>query len=293
MHSSKALIGAMASASLFSAALSAGEFSGAAALEATGRLTAIGTRVAGSAGGKQAQARILASLKAYKCKVTEDAFNGLSPTGPVAMKNILAEFPGTSGRMIVITGHYDTKLLPKFVGANDGGSSAGFLLEMARALNGMPRKDTVMLAWFDGEEAFKDWTESDSLYGSRHLADKWRKDGTLSRVRGLINVDMIGDKDLGILKEYQSRSPLRELIWRTASDRGYGKYFLDREQSTDDDHMPFLRAGVQAVDLIDFDYGPDNAYWHTPGDTMDKLSANSLQVVGNVLMEVIARLEGQ
>ena len=293
MLRSKALIAALAATSTALAA----DFSGASALQATAGIAAIGPRVAGSPGGKQAQARIVASLKACKCKVTEDAFTGASPTGPVPMKNIIAEFSGTSGKMIVITGHYDSTLLPNsvgaFVGANDGGSSAGFLLEMARALTGAPRKDSVALVWFDGEEAFKDWTETDSLYGSRHLVDRWRKDGTLTRIRGLINVDMIGDKDLGILKEYQSRSPLRDLIWRTAHERGYGKYFLDREQSTDDDHAPFLRAGVQAVDLIDFDYGPGNSYWHTPADTMDKLSANSLQVVGNVLLEVIARLERQ
>ena len=109
-------------------------------------------------------------MKLHHCEVTQDDFTASTPNGNVAMKNILGHFPGKSGRAIVLTGHYDTKLLPNFVGADDGGSSAGFLLEMASVLDGAPHKDDIYLVWFDGEEAFKEWTATDSIYGSRHLA---------------------------------------------------------------------------------------------------------------------------
>jgi Zn-dependent M28 family amino/carboxypeptidase len=209
------------------------------------------------------------------------------------MKNIVARFKGTSGRAIAITGHYDTKKMSgvNFVGANDGGSSAGLLLEMARALTGRPRKDDVYLVWFDGEEAIAEWSETDGLYGSRHLAKKWYDDGTAGRLKALINVDMTGDKDLGILPVANSSETLRRLVWQTAGDLGYGRYFLDQGGYIDDDHMPFYKQGVNALDLIDYDYGPRNSYWHTDKDTMDKLSAHSFEVVGSVLLETIRRLE--
>src|SRR5258708_24136641 len=168
------------------------------------------------------------------------------------MKNIIARFPGRSGRAIVVTGHYDKKKFPgrAFVGANDGGSSAGFVLEMAAALDGEPRTDDIYLVWFDGEEAIRNWSETDSLYGSRHLSEKWMQDGTLAHIKALINVDMIGDKDLGIMPETNSSADLRKLIWQAAAEKGYGKYFLEEGGPTDDDHMPFLPRGVKAVDLI-------------------------------------------
>ena len=236
---------------------------------------------------------ILGELKPRKCQVIQDDFTARTPLGPKPMKNIIARFPGSSGRIIVLTGHYDSKPMPgiNFLGANDGGSSTGFLLEMARVLSGAPRMDDVTLVWFDGEEAFAQWSDTDSLYGSRHLAERWRADGTLGRIRALINVDMIGDRDLGILSEMNSSATLRRLVWQTAADIGYRKHFLGENIATEDDHIPFVRLGVDALDLIDFHYGPDNEYWHTGKDTMDKLSADSFQAVGTVLVEVVLRLE--
>jgi glutaminyl-peptide cyclotransferase len=143
------------------------------------------------------------------------------------MVNVIARFPGKSGRAVVLTGHYDTKKMAggRFVGADDGGSSTAFLLEMAEALHGMPHDDDIDLVWFDGEEAFGQWSETDSLYGSRHLAERWAADGTLSRIKALINVDMIGGKDLHVMNEENSSLALRKLIWSTAERIGYGKYF--------------------------------------------------------------------
>jgi glutaminyl-peptide cyclotransferase len=206
------------------------------------------------------------------------------------MKNIVARFPGTSGRAVVFTGHYDTKILPGFVGANDGGSSGGFLLEMANVIDGMPHKDDLYLVWFDGEEAFnREWAGTDNTYGSRHLAQKWSGEGFLPRIKALINIDMIGDAELDILHDGNSSQPLLKLIWDAADKIGYGKYFTRQATPTDDDHMPFVRLGVNAADVIDLDY----PVWHTPNDTLDKLSAHSFQVVGDVMVLVIKQLEGQ
>jgi Zn-dependent M28 family amino/carboxypeptidase len=281
----------LAAAGVLIMSAQAADFSGARALEYTRRAVAFGPRPPGSPALEKLRAYIVAQLKPRGCQVSLDAFTAATPQGPVAMKNIIALFPGTSRRAVAITGHYDTKLMRgmRFVGADDGGSSTGFLLEMAAALEGRSHRDDIYLVWFDGEEAFGNWTATDSLYGSRHLAERWQNDGTLGRIKALINVDMIGDRNLDIMREENSSPALRKLIWDTAYQTGYGKYFLPEGGPTEDDHIPFLKRGVPAVDLIDF----DKDYWHTPNDTMDKLSAHSFEVVGNVLLTVIGKLEGQ
>jgi Zn-dependent M28 family amino/carboxypeptidase len=290
MHRTSALLILCATLAL------ASDFSGASALEYTRKAVAFGPRPPASEANRKLQQLILAELKQRGCEVIEDSFTASTPLGPKSMRNIIARFPGKSGRKIVITGHYDTKIIPgtTFLGANDGGSSTGFLLELARVLAKKPRVDDVYLVWLDGEEAYAQWSDRDSLYGSRHLAAKWEADGTLRRIKALINVDMIGDKDLGILTEVLSTPWLRQLIWQTAKDLGYGKHFLSSESATEDDHIPFLQKNVAAVDLIDFNYGSTfTNYWHTDLDTMDKLSANSFKVVGDVLLEVMRRLEAK
>ena len=271
------------------------DFSGASAMKFTRDATAFGPRPPGSDANHNLQAYILSQLKLDGCEVIEDTFKPKTPQGEIAMKNIIAKFPGKSGRAIVITGHFDTKYFPtprKFVGANDGGSSTGLLLELARTLAHQPRTDDVYLVWFDGEEAIREeWAGTDNLYGSRHLADRWRQDKTLGRIKALINVDMIGDKSLNIKQETNSDRRVRQLIWSTAAELGYKAYFINETIAEEDDHAPFLKLGVPAVDLIDFDYGPGNRYWHTDDDTIDKLSAQSLETVGLVVTEVIHRLE--
>jgi len=287
MHGAKTLL------ILWAAAAAAADFSGTSALRFTAKAVSFGARPPGSEASRRLQAYIVRELKKTGCEVIEDAFTAQTPAGPLAMKNLIARFPGRSGRAIAITGHYDTKLMPgrPFVGANDGGSSTGFLLEMARVLAGRPRQDDIYLVWFDGEEAVATWSDTDGLYGSRHLARRWLTDGTAARLKALINVDMIGDKDLGILREAYSSAPLLRLVWETARELGYGRHFLEVEGAIEDDHAPFARMGVPAVDLIDYDYGPDNSYWHTEKDTMDKLSARSLEAVGRVVLAVVRRLE--
>jgi glutaminyl-peptide cyclotransferase len=268
-------------------------FSGSAALAFTRHAVAYGPRPDGSPAIARLRVFIRQQLAARGCAVTLDDFSGATPGGAVPMQNILCRFPGKSGKAVAITGHYDTKKLASFVGANDGGSSTGFLLEMAAVLQTMPHADDIYLVFFDGEEAFGEWTDTDSLYGSRHLAQRWAADGTIGRLKALINVDMIGDKDLRLVFESNSAASLRNLVWETAGAMGYSAQFPRDANAIGDDHMPFINAGVRALDLIDFDYGPNNSWWHTPADTMDKLDAHSFEVVGAVLVRVIGELERQ
>jgi glutaminyl-peptide cyclotransferase len=263
------------------------DFSGERAYEHTAKAVGFGPRPPDSAANHKLQAYIVSQLKTKGCAITEDAFLAHAPQGPVPMKNIICKFAGKSGRAIVFSGHYDTKTIDGFVGANDGGSSTGFLLEMAEVLAGAPRKDDVYLVFFDGEEAYGEWSDTNSLYGSRHLAEKWAVEGMLPKIKALINVDMIGDKDLNLCWNSGSAKTLQNLVWETAARLGYGQNFPQSGGVTGDDHVPFIERGVAALDLIDF----DDDYWHTTRDTMDKLSPKSFQILGNVLVEVLKELE--
>lgn len=275
------------------AVLPAADFSGESAFEFTREVVAFGPRPPGSKASESVQRYIRSKINELDFEISDDAFTASTPKGPVRMTNLIARFPGASGRIVVFSGHYDTKLIPgiRFVGANDGGSSAGLLLELARAVAARKRVHDVWIVWFDGEEAYGTWSATDGIYGSRHLAERWWKDDTLSRITALINTDMIGDKDLGILKESYSTRSLQNLVWTSAASLGYGSHFLPYGGPIEDDHAPFLRKGVNAVNLIDFQYGPDNSWWHTEADTLDKLSPRSFEVVGTVVLDVLRRLE--
>ncbi len=270
-------------------------FHGAVALADTRHAVSFGERPSGSPANVRLRDWIVGDLKATGAQVTLDEFTGRTPGGPVPMANVIAKFAGPSGKTIAVTGHFDTKKIAgvHFLGANDAGSSTGFLLEFARAMAKFRHRDDIVLVFFDGEEAVGDWSATDSCYGSRHLAAKWLADGTLSHLIALINVDMIGDKDLDILNDASSSAALRDMTWKAAEQLGDGKYFHKDLGGIDDDHRPFAEVGVNAIDLIDFNYGPQQAYWHTALDTMDKLSAQSLQIVGDVVLEVVKELDEQ
>lgn len=269
--------------------VSAAGFSGTAAFEFAKQSVNFGPRPAGSDANHKLQAYIREHAKVRGAQIIDDPFTAKTPRGMIAMNNILVKFPGTSGRAIAITGHFDSKPLPsgKFVGANDGASSTAVLLELAQVLAGQPRVDDVYLIFFDGEEAFGDWSDTDSVYGSRHLAERWRADGTARKLKALINVDMIGDKSLDIMQDANSDPALRRLVWKVAADLGYQRNFTNETGPMDDDHMPFVRIGVPSLDVIDFDY-PD---WHKDSDTLDKIAPQSLEIVGAVMLETIRRLE--
>jgi glutaminyl-peptide cyclotransferase len=266
-------------------------FSGAEAFAFTRQAVALGPRPDGSPAIAKLRSTIRQQLGACACEVIADRFSANTPDGPVPMENIIAKFAGKSGRAIAITGHYDTKKMANFVGANDGGSSTGVLLELAVALVNQPRIDDVYLVFFDGEEAFHEWSATDSLYGSRHLAEKWTGDGTNRRLKALINVDMTGDKNLRLVWDTNSAASVRKLVWDVADSLGYSSSFPRQGSAIEDDHMPFLNAGVRGVDLIDFD--SQNTFWHTPQDTLDKLDPHSFEVIGAVVMKSITELEQQ
>jgi glutaminyl-peptide cyclotransferase len=271
-------------------------FRSAAALADTRRAVAFGERPSGSEAISHLRDWIVSQMKPLGGQLSLDSFTAQTPIGPLPMVNIVLKFPGTSGKAVVITGHYDTKRIPMvhFVGANDAGSSTGFLIEFARAVSRMKHSDDIYIAFFDGEEAVRtDWSETDSRYGSRQLLTKWGTDGTLSRIKALINVDMIGDKDLDIADDGNSSQSLRTMMWQIAANLGYGKFFRHDAGGIDDDHKPFVDAGVNAIDIIDLDYGPNGSYWHTANDTLDKLSAHSFQVVGDVVLQLVKELEQQ
>ncbi len=279
----------------FAAVVGAADFNGSEALEFTKKAVSFGPRPPGSPANRELRTYIKNQIRTRGGRLVEDSFTATTPSGPVQMDNLICVLPGTSGHAIVFTGHYDTKLFPgrHFVGANDGGSSTGLLLELMRASAGATHKDEIDIVWLDGEEAFGEWSDTDGIYGSRHLAERWAKEGALKRIRALVNVDMTGDRDLGIMQELNSDAALRKLVWQVANEKGYARYFLDHSSAVEDDHVPFLKRGVPALDLIDFDYGPGNSFWHTDQDTVDKLSAHSFQVVGDVLLDLVRRFNSQ
>ncbi len=268
-------------------------FSGAAALADTRQAVSFGERPSGSEAIVHLRDWIVSRLRPLGGELSFDTFTGQTPTGAVPMANLILKFPGTSRKAIVVTGHYDTKRIPMvhFVGANDAGSSTGFLLEFARVAAGMKHADNLYIVFFDGEEDVVNWTDTDSCYGSRHLAAKWASEGMLPRIKALINVDMIGDKDLDISNDENSSPSLRRMVSQIAATLGDSKYFRRDPGGVEDDHKPFVNSGVNAIDLLDLDYGPNNSYWHTAQDTMDKLSAHSFQVVGDVVVELVKQLQ--
>jgi Zn-dependent M28 family amino/carboxypeptidase len=193
------------------------------------------------------------------------------------MTNLVAKIPGVSSSMVIIAGHYDTKRLEtRFVGANDGGSSAAFLLEMARVLVSRKNSPSYWLVFFDGEEALQRWSKTDGLYGSRHFAQELSAQGTLNRVGALILVDMIADAHLDIHREAHSTPWLTDIVFAQAQRLAYGRDFLNKPWPIEDDNIPFLELGVPAIDIIDLDYGPFNLYWHSRYDTEDKCSRRAL-----------------
>jgi Zn-dependent M28 family amino/carboxypeptidase len=285
-----ALLGAAAFAVLTAAQPPAG-FDGGRAYEHLRQVVAFGPRPAGSAALASTRGYIKKQLADIGIQTVEQAFDAETPIGRLHMVNLIARIPGASADRIVFAGHYDTKLFRqfRFVGANDAGSSTAFLIEWGRALKARKNPFTIELLFFDGEEATVEWGGTDRTYGSRHYVEVAQRERTLSSLRALILVDMIADRDLTIRRESASTPWLTDAIWAAAKRLGRTDAFLDSSAEIEDDHLPFLQAGVPAVDIID---GPDDyPPWHTAGDTLDKVSARSLQTVGDVLLEALPAIE--
>jgi glutaminyl-peptide cyclotransferase len=253
---------------------------------------ALGPRPLGSDGHAKAEQFILAHLDG--AQIEQDKFNVQTAAGPFAMNNIVAKFPGKKDGVIVLAGHYDTNYPLKnttFVGANDGGSNVGLMLEIASQLRSHPPEGySLWLLFTDGEEATVAWTDADSVYGSKHLAKRWSEDGTAARIKAFLLLDMIGDKDLHLERDTNSTPWLVDVVFRAGQRLGQQSHFSTRSNAISDDHLPFREVGIPVADIIDLDYGFDNLYHHTTQDTADKCSAESLQVVADVVMETIRAL---
>jgi Zn-dependent M28 family amino/carboxypeptidase len=255
-------------------------------------------RYVGSADHAKAEAFLKAQFapEAAKGNFETDSFAPSTPIGMVAMRNYIVRYPGKKDGVIVLATHYETNYPLKdinFIGANDGACTTALLIEIGHYLRAHPPEGfSVWLVFDDGEEAIKEWSDSDSLYGTRHLAAKWSKDGTLPKIKAFLLADMIGDKDLNIDRDSNSTPWLLAMLATAAKNTGHGSYVFRNETTVNDDHLPFKQRGVPVLDLIDIDYGPHNSqtpdgYHHTAQDTMDKISAKSLQVSADIFLEMI------
>jgi glutaminyl-peptide cyclotransferase len=277
-----------------------GGFDGAKAFEHVRRLVEIGPRPPGSKGIHGAQAYIISQLKSFGCPVEEHDFHGSTPLGDIAMKNIIAKIPGTGTGIVLFTTHYDTIRLPNFVGADDGGSGTGTMLELARIFCARTTKSALntWIVFFDGEEAQENWPDKNSVqwkdtnstFGSREMAASMALSGDLKHVKAMVLADMIGPSNLKIKRDTGSTPWLTDLIWATAARAGYGNVFVNETTTVGgDDHFSFIRRDVPGCDIIDFDVQP--TYWHTPDDTLDKVDPRSLAIVGHVFIETLPALE--
>jgi Zn-dependent M28 family amino/carboxypeptidase len=266
-------------------------FDGERAFEDLRHLVELGPRPPGSEALQRAREYIAHQLSAAGVKTWDDTFVATTPVGAVPMTNLIGVLRGESPTVVILAGHYDTATIDgvRFVGANDGGSSAAFLLEMVRVLSRRNNRFTYWVVFFDGEEALKTWTSADSLYGSRHLAERLYREGKLKQIKALILVDMVADRHLNILRESNSTACLSDMVFRSAHTLGYSRLFSGGTFPVEDDHMPFLAKGIPSVDIIDLT--PFRSYHHTAQDLIDKCSPESLTVVGRVVLATLAELE--
>lgn len=259
-------------------------------------IVSFGPRPIGSKNHEKVENYIVAHLKGDL--VERDDFEINTSEGHFPVHNIIAKFPGTRDGIIVIASHYDTNWPLRdvnYVGANDGASSSALLLEIANQLRGKKLDGySIWLLWDDAEESMRlPWYDPESLYGVRHLAQKWQDDGTLKMIKAFLLEDMIGDADLNILKDGNSTSWLEDLLYQAATNTGYQSHFFGLQGAETDDHIPFVQRGVPAVDIIDTEYGYNDVFHHTTQDTVDKLSPKSLAIVGVVTLETVRLLNAR
>lgn len=259
----------------------------------------LGPRPAGSAASKTLAQDLKTRLGALGYKAELQHFAAETPDGPLEMCNVTAEHPGHLPQIIAVGAHYDTKLFREcsFVGANDGGSGVAVALELAKALAKIPLRHTVKFIFFDGEEAVRHWSAQDSLYGSRHFAAQLSKNKTASSVKAVVVLDMVGDKDLKISEEYFSTPELREKLRQSARELNLQQYLpANRLTAIEDDHLPFLDLKIPALDVIGFYTSAEGVYpeyWHTPEDTLDKISPQSLSAAGSIVLRALRKIDAE
>jgi len=266
-----------------------GGFDGKRAFAHVAKQVSFGPRPSGSPALAHLQEYLLSELKSYGCSVETDDFSADTPVGRLRMKNILVKIPGEKPGVILLGTHYDTLLMENFVGADDAGSSTALMLELARLLCPLRGKYAVWIAFFDGEEAMKQWSDTDSRYGSRQMAARLSTSGDIKKIRAFLLADIVGGRNAQFLRESSSTPALVDLVWNSAAKLGYTAIFRNEATSAADDHDSFLKRGVPAVDVIgDF---VNNGYWHTPQDALDKISAKTLAIVGHVFLESVKQLQ--
>ena len=275
-----------------------GGFDGNRAYAHVAKQVSFGPRPSGSPAIAQLQAYILSELKSYGCTTDVDDFTSDTPAGRIPMKNILVKIPGTTPGIILLGTHYDTKRLPNFVGADDGGSSTGVMLELARLLCSQTQKSryAVWIAFFDGEEAVREeWQDPDNCYGSRDMAARFAIAGDIPKIKAFLLADLVGTKTPHFKRESYSTPALVNQVWAIAKKLGYGNIFIDASSPIEDDHQSFLKRHVPSVDVIDLDNGPngDVSYWHTPQDSLDKVSPKTLAITGHVFLESVHQLQSK
>jgi len=273
-----------------------GGFDGKRAFALVAKQVSFGPRPSGSPAIAKLQDFLYSELKSYGCNVEADSFSADTPAGRLPMKNLLVKIPGDKPGIILLGTHYDTKRLDNFVGADDAGSSTGVMLELARLLCAQHFKYAVWIAFFDAEEAVnKEWKDPDNCYGSRQLAARLASSGDLPKVKAFLLADIVGGRKPHFRRESYSTKWLVELVWSLAKKLGYGNIFVDEPSQVEDDHQSFLRRNVPSADVIDLDNGPDGDvyYWHTPQDSLDKISARTLGIVGHVFLESVKQLQSK
>ena len=269
------------------------------AYQITEAILAFGPRPSGSTSLKKVQDYVANNLERQGWFIKKDPFTANTPIGPINMLNVVAIDQGKSNRSLLLACHLETKRIdeaPNFIGANDSASACALLLAIAPQLQKIAVKHTLYLAFFDGEEAMVTWDDTDSLYGSRHMAEEFAKAGLLSNMTAMILVDMVGDRQLNIARDTNSNRRLQQRVARIAKEKGLEKHVFGYQASIEDDHIPFVKKGVPAIDLIDLRYGPPHenrvgAYYHTAEDTIDKISANSLDMIATIVLALVQELE--
>jgi glutaminyl-peptide cyclotransferase len=269
-----------------------GGFDGSKAYEFTAKVVDFGPRPPASDALRKSQDYVRSQLQGFGCAVDEDDFHASTPIGSLAMKNIIGQVQGEGKGIILLLTHYDTLRMDHFVGAVDGGSSTGLMLEMARVLcspSAKKQPNSVWIGFLDGEEALVNWhKDNDNTYGSRQLAAHLAASGDLKRIHAVILADLIGPKNPKFRRESNSTRWLADLVWKTAARLGYRDIFISDELAVDDDHVAFLNRSVPAVDIIDLN---DFPYWHTTEDTLDKVSPRTLGIAGHVILESVNELQ--
>jgi glutaminyl-peptide cyclotransferase len=256
---------------------------------------AFGPRPPGTEALQKCRAYLQQQLRSWGYDIEEDAFDASTPYGTKHMVNFVAHKASGGKGVIALASHYDTKYMEniRFVGANDAGASTALLLELARVMAGTKDGLDYWYVFLDGEEAWIEWSTFDSTYGSRHLARRWKDDGTAPRIKAFILLDMIGDKDLDLWRESNSTPWLMDLVWQTARKIGFSEILGRLDGPIEDDHLPFREVGIPVVDIIDLNYGPNNSYHHTAQDSLDKVSPESMEKVGRVVLAMLPELQAK